>query len=765
MGQTWDLIEVNLDPLDPEHPGISHEFVPVNELMAEAAGVAVADVNNDGFDDLFFGSTEGLPNELYLNNGDATFTESAFILGVDEPAKRRSHGLFFDYDNDGDLDLVTLGYPGDLGGYFDLYSFFRNDGAPGFGFTDVTGSVGGFALGATTETTEWGNPGGAAVADYNNDGYLDFITTYWMRNTPTCCFDSDQFRLWKSVPNPNPDLGEPDYSPRLFVDATLEAGLDGLGDGWTWSPIFEDVDRDGWVDLHINIEAEQDLLLLNQKDGTFGPNIATPVGRNFNGPEPLPGGAWGHEMGAGVGDFDNDFDLDWYLTNTGSALGLAHKEDAFYRNDSDLSLGGVGQSYHHIGAEADVTNTVLGVGWGAIFVDIDNDCDRDLLTARGMGNVAMLPMGYSTNGVYRNLFPATDGNGNIEWEPMGVDVPGFSREGGQPDTMRSLAAIDYDNDGDLDLVATKSGGIPVDPADEMGSGFYKSTLVEESTDSVNALQVALIEAGGSLNTIGARVFTRIDGPGGLVQMGEVRTGSSFLNQESSRLHFGLADSVEADWVAVRWTDGAVTVLKAADHDLNGIVTVSRDLAGATSLGDVDGDGDQDCNDLARLTDAVQNGVLPDQGDWAWEVTADLDGNHVLDGRDFENLRLIVPDPLCVVSGALEGVAGKPTLRGFANLAGGTAASFELDLAAPNALTFMVIGLGTPYAPVKGGLLVPTADFVLGPFVSDGNGELTLAGTWPNGIPADTLINFQMLINDVVAIHKWSMTNGVSARTP
>ncbi len=769
--QDFDLVDINIDPLDPAHPGLTYEYVPVTAFATEGPGITVADFDNDGDDDVFLGGTEGEPNELYINAGDGTFTESAASFGVDEPTKRRSHGNFFDYDNDGDLDLITFGFPGE-NVVSDLYSLFKNTGsANGFLFADATASAGAFVFGAATETTTYGISGGSAVADYDNDGYLDVIATYWYRNMEGCCSGDDQFRLWHSEPNPVPDDLTPGWSPRIFVDKTLEAGLDTLGgDSWIWAPTFLDFNRDGLADLHINVEQGEDMLMLNNGDGTFAPSIGTAVGMNFNGPGPLPDGEWGHEMGFGVGDIDNDGDRDFYLTNAGATGPWAtflHKHDAFYRNDTDHSLGGVGPAFHHIGDETSVTTLTDGVGWGAAFIDLDNDGDKDLLTGRGLGSgTDPSQVGRrAENSVWRNDFPAVDGTGNVVWTDISADHPDFTRVGGVLETMRSVVGVDYDNDGDVDIIGTRTGSFPVAIDDEMAAGFFMNTATDEGNAGVYSLQVSLIEDGGSLNTVGARVYTRTGGVEGVPQVGEVIVGSSWLGQESARLHFGLADATEADYLAVRWKDNAVTVLTADLNDLKDFVTVARPDGGLGSVGDLDGDGDLDCDDLAFLSDAVLDPAGADgaQPSWPWRVTGDADGNDLIDGRDFELLRLMVGNTMCDVGAALAGVAGEPILR--VQGVGSPTVDVILTGAAPNADAFLVVGLGTPYLSFKQGLLVPTPDAVLGPFPTDGLGGMALAGPWPGGVPADILIQLQVLTQDKVAPKGWSFSNGASIRTP
>jgi hypothetical protein len=741
----------------PAHPGLDYSFFPISDFAAEGSGISVADVNRDGLLDAMFCGIEGRPNQLYINDGDGTFTESAAALGVDEPSKRRGNSLLFDYDNDGDLDLMTFGYPGWPVYDLDLYSFFRNDGAPGYGFTDVTAGVGGFAFGATSETTTLGIPGGAAAADYDNDGYLDVIVTYWMKNTQASGWFDDQFRLWRNVPNPDPDLGQPDYSPRLFVDATLEAGLDGVGYGWIWMPSWVDINRDGLMDLHINIETNEDELRLNQGDGTFGPNIAIEIGMNYNG-NGTPFnviGAGGNEMGTAFADMDNDGDLDAYLTNAGFVQ--LDKKDAFYRNDSDLSEGGGGLAFTYIGESTGVTVASDNPGWGVVFPDLDNDTDLDLITARGMGQ------NISQNAVWENHFPATAGEHEA---PLFEDaLPSLSTAGlnGCWDAARSLVSFDYDNDGDLDVLYTRSGSIPPHPADKLDAAMYRNTMGNGN----GWLQLDLVETGGSLNTVGARVFVRTRGSSGVVQMKEVQCGSSFLGQEPSRLHFGLgATSGEADYVVVRWFDGGLTVLTASTAALSGLVEIQR--GADTFTGDLDGDAQLTELDLELLVLSLTDPAAVDASvpaDWPWRHTADLDGNGVVEAPDFAALRALVPGTWADIGGALPG-ASTPTLSGTGTLSPGTSMTIDLSGALPASASWLLMGFDLLAQPFKGGVLVPSLDFdPIGPLLTDGLGELSLGATWPGGLPAGTQIQYQMWVQDAGGPAGFAASNALSSITP
>jgi enediyne biosynthesis protein E4 len=748
---SFDLIEINKSP-GPSHPGVEVTFVPVSDVVAEAQGISVADVNNDGLQDLLVCGTEGVPNRFYVNDGDGTFTESAAAFGIQETAKRRGNSVFFDLDNDGDLDLATFGYAAQIVQNFDLFSLYRNDGpAAGYHFTDITASSGGFVLAPTSEDTTVGIPGGSSVADYDRDGYLDVIVTWWHRIDDIYANSHDQFRLWKNVPNPAPNLGQPDYTPRLLVDATLEAGLDGVGKGWIWMPRFVDVDRDGWPDLHLNVEMGEDELRLNNRDGTFGPNLASALGMNFNT------GDWGNEMGASVADYDNDGDVEFYLTNPGTDHG-AIKADAFYRNDSDLSVGGAGLAFTHIGPVPGVlTDAATGVGWGSSFSDLDNDGDKELLTARGLGAEG------AVNRIWRNEFPALASDAaSVALAEVSASCPQFSGAGGgTPDVARGLVTFDFDNDGDLDVAISRTGSIPPLPGENLKLGFFRNDL----TGNHNWLQVDLKEAGGSLNTVGARVWVQTGGIHPTVQYRESLAGSSYLSQEPYRLHFGLRQVPGADWIVVRWTDGTHHVVRADGPSIKGFRTIAHGPHDFT--GDLDGNLATDCEDLALYVLGVTDASAVDAavGIWPWRLLADFDGNGELDQRDFDGLRALVPDTFCDLGSGLQGTTGVvPELTGSGDLSAGSTVTLALAGAKDGSTATLFIGFELLLAPFKGGVLVPDADIVVGPLPT-GPGPLVLAGTWPAAVPSGLRLTFQHWVADPAAVKGFSASNALSAQAP
>ena len=600
----FDLKELTVDPLAPEFPGIDFTFHPVGFEVSEAGGVAVMDYDNDSLLDIFLPNSDFYSSKLYRNLGNGKFVDVAPALGVDQPLQRRAGAIFFDIENDGDLDLLTLGYPGYTAN-MDLYTLFRSDGAPGFGFTDVTNSAGNFPLAPTQELTFLGDYGGACAADYDGDGYLDFLATYWARLPG---FVYDQMRIWHSVPNTPMPVGATDWSPRQFQDATISAGLDQWFQGSTWMPSLVDYNGDGMLDLHINVDFGMDILRLNDGNGAFLGNVSSAAGLNGNPSEPR------NEMGITFGDIDFDGDLDQFQSNV-------FQGDRFYRNDSDFSSGGSGLHFEDFAPE--VSANLAKFGWGVALSDMDNDTDLDLLRVAGMRQP-------QSNYYHENQWPATLPDGVT---PLFVDrsasVPVFAKTignlTGDEDIARSLVPFDMDNDGDLDLVVTRSGISPW-----LTPGMHTRTAIFENTlaSSNHWVEVDLLETGGSRNVVGAKVYVRA---AGVTQYKQVVAGSSFLGQLPDRQHFGLGDPGNLAWILVRWRDNTVTGVLGTPT--NSIATIAHQ--GFDFLGDVYPNGVVDAFDLVAFDWVVANPALAAAtfGHLPYGILGDINGDNVLDQRD------------------------------------------------------------------------------------------------------------------------------------
>jgi hypothetical protein len=291
-----------------------------------------------------------------------------------------------------------------------------------------------------------------------------------------------------------------------------------------------------------------DYMFINNQDETFT-EVATPV--RLNGFPP----STRNEMGIALGDIDFDGDLDIHLTNLLFA-------DRLYRNDT------VGGSLSFVDNAVETGLYDSTWGWGTVFFDYELDGDLDHAAVSGFKLPTINPY---FNTFHINLFPAMHPDGKtVMWENRQADVPQYSKvDTAQGDAARGLTWLDYDNDGDPDLVVTRH---------QATTALYKNT---QDTDN-NWIQVDLVNRGGSLNTAGAQVWLR---SGEYTQYREIVVGSSFLCQEPSRLSFGLGAN-DAEWMVIRWPTGHVQIV--SDLAENAVNTVA--WSAKNDLGDLTLDG-------------------------------------------------------------------------------------------------------------------------------------------------------------------------------
>jgi len=478
-------------------------------------GSAFFDYDRDGDLDLYVlnGSRVGgvadrdpPRNALYRNEG-AMFSNATEESGLGDTGWGMGIAVA-DYDNDGDADIYVTNYGSNA-----LYEN-RGDGA----FADVARRAG--VSGVEPFST------GCAFFDYDRDGDLDlYVANYvdfdhFMETTP------DRRHEWRGLTvhfGPHGMKGAADVFYRnegggVFSDATAAAGmvdgdlLYGLG------VVAGDYDNDGDSDIYVANDTGPNYLYENSGDGTFT-DVAWMKGAAYG-----EGGVSQGCMGIAYGDYDNDTYSDILVTN------FWEETNTLYHNDG-------GQFFSDLTFDAGVgLESFQFLAWGTEFFDYDNDGDKDLFVANGhvypQIDRANLGVRYAqTNQLFENV-----GDGRF------AEVSQTSGAGLRIEKVSRGAAFgDYDEDGDLDIFVLELNDLP-------------TLLRNDGGDRNNYLLVRTEGTQSNRDGIGARVKLTC---GNVTQIGEVRSGASYLSHNDSRLHFGLGECPTVDRLEVSWPSGLV----------------------------------------------------------------------------------------------------------------------------------------------------------------------------------------------------------------
>jgi len=479
-------------------------------------GAAWIDYDNDNDLDLFMTNGIGSNNGLFRNEGDGTFSDVSHEAGI-ESGLGHSGALAGDIDNDGYTDLILTG----AGGLFTLVTpgpviVYRNnkDGT----FSDITNTTG-----ITGIKTSWG----AALGDINSDGYLDLVIT-----TPGSVLEQrqDKNKLFLN----NGDM--------TFTDISALTGVDTQLGGCVAS--FSDYDLDGDQDIYIANCNEVNIgivpIELFRNDGNLSfVNVTQQAGLTRLG-------AW---MGLAIGDYDNDGDQDIFSTNLGNFPGLSVLP-VLYENNGD-------GTFNDVSDIAGISDNLFG--WGASFTDFNNDGYTDLFYAGSFPFAPFFMSGdlASPGTLFINNKNKTFRNKN-EW--LGVNL--------SEEFTSGVATADINNTGFSDIVIV-SGSLSEDQSLDGPRVAGHPVLLENSGNDNNWITIKTVGVQSNNNGIGARIIIK---SGDLVQVKEVRAGSSFLSTESPWPTFGIGQHKEIDEITVHWPSGNIDKLVEIDANKMIIVT-------------------------------------------------------------------------------------------------------------------------------------------------------------------------------------------------
>ena len=465
-------------------------------------GVTMADVNNDGFLDIYCsvgGKFKPKENLLYINNGDLTFTESAKKYGIDDLGNS-IQATFFDYDLDGDLDLYVANYPPTkFNAPRSYYQFkmqnttdvetdklYRNDGNT---FTNVTDIAGVRSFGLSNSAT---------IGDINNDGWPDIYVSN--------------------------DFSMPDY---LYINNK---------NGTFTEQVQEVTKQTAFYGMGVDIaDFNNDLLLdIIQMDMAPGDNRRSKANMGSMNPE-----------------------LFWGTVNAG--FGYQYMQNMLDLNNGTVLNDGL-PDFSNISRLAGVATTDWS--WGPLFADLDNDGWKDIFISNGtrreinnkdyfealkkqrltedvlLEKTLAIPSEKIDNVVFKNNKDLTFKQVNDEW---GLSFKGFSN---------GCVYVDLDNDGDLEIVTNN--------IDDYASIF-------ENRNIENNHHLTLRFKGPNKNKFGLGVkVTAISDS--LSQYQEMTLTRGFQSSVAPQLHFGLGQTEKVDRLKVVWPDGKVQILSNVDKN-------------------------------------------------------------------------------------------------------------------------------------------------------------------------------------------------------
>ncbi len=450
-----------------------------NPIVSDAGsngftGASWIDFNGDGLLDLFANR-----DFLYQNNGGGAFLKINVSFQGNLTQSIGSGNSWADYDNDGDPDLFYSGAHSRL---------YRNDGNSVFAPV-LTG-----AIGDSLATAGWAS----AWADYDNDGYVDLFITHPANFIPTAVFPNHLLH----------NDGPPNFTFTRVTNSPVVTGLAPYTVG-TWS----DYDNDGDVDLFVGsgpagARLAVDFLYRNLLKETGAANFeritTAPIATDL-----VDGQVWNWI------DYDNDGDLDAYLTNYGGGLlqpGLANN---LYRNDN-------GAFVRMTGAQVGVLVTDRDVSLANVWGDVDNDSDLDLIVTKDIG---------SPTRFYLNNGNGTFARGNAPALTSG--------------TLRHASATlgDYDKDGDLDVYLTGAGTAKGLFRNDLSNGNHWINILCEGVASNRSGLGTKLRARAIIN--GAPVW----------QLREISSQNSFNGHNMLNAHFGLGNAASLDSLKIEWPSG------------------------------------------------------------------------------------------------------------------------------------------------------------------------------------------------------------------
>jgi len=493
-------------------------------METKGSGAAFFDYDNDGFLDIYIVNSGYVPkttkkkspgNVLYRNNGDGTFTDVTKVASVGG----MGYGMGVataDYDNDGDEDIYVTNFGANV-----LYAN-NGDGT----FTDVTQKAG-------VGDERWGM--GCAFLDFDLDGNLDlYVVNYVDYDMSVRSWINEEAGISKySHPRKFKGTADALYQNNgdgTFSDVAKRAGVSNPAEGRGLGIAVGDLDNNGYHDVYVVNDTNRNFLYYNNGDGTFTDiSLFSGTGYDKNG---IAEGS----MGVDMGDYNNDGWLDIIVANT--------EPNTLYKSHGDGSFTD----------ESDAANlrreSNFMVGFSAKFFDYDNDGYLDIFFGNGhvQDRVKLLndPLTYSQKDqIYRY-------NRDGTFTEVNKSAGSYFSE---KYVGRGVAFGDYDNDGDTDIFIVNSGQRAI-------------LLRNDGGNRNNWVAIKLIGKKSNRDGIGSRILLAA---GKQTQIADVRSGSSFLSSHDRRIIFGLGKVKRVARIEIKWPSGIVQILEGVKA--NQLITI------------------------------------------------------------------------------------------------------------------------------------------------------------------------------------------------
>ena len=486
------------------------------------SGAGILDFDGDGLLDIFLANA-GILRDRRLLPGPGASLHRQLPAGRFEEVAERS-GIHFtgwgtgvavgDIEGDGDPDIFlgTLDHP----------LLYRN--GPDHRFVECAGEAGIDLPGYSTS---------AVFLDYDRDGELDLYVARYVEfdlahppnDGQPCLENGIPISCGPTMHKPVPHLLWRNTGGGKFENATEKAGMGHQVGPYGLGVAAGDLDDDGWPDIYVANDTTANYLWRNKGDGTFeeiGLEAGCALGENAQGQS---------GMGVDLGDVDGDGRLDIFVAN------YSEEYNAFYQN---LGRDSFADRTYASGLNE---GCFLTLGWGAKFIDYDQDGALDLIVVNGHVQVRAREMNAALAYEEPILVYRGDGAGKFQRVDgqLGPDVV-------RPRAHRAVAVADIDGDCDLDILITVLDGPPV-------------LLVNQVGQRNGSIVIRLRGTRSNREGIGARIELEAAGK---TQIREVSRGGGYLSASDAIAHFGLGAAPRAESVRIRWPSGQADALGALD---------------------------------------------------------------------------------------------------------------------------------------------------------------------------------------------------------